>query len=82
MNVKNYLPRICDSLLARKLRHSGAVLVTGPKWCGKTSTALMASESVIFMQDPDRGRAYQTAADTKPSLLLFPGRQESHMPLL
>ena len=70
MNVKNYLPRICDSLLARKLRHSGAVLVTGPKWCGKTSTALMASESVIFMQDPDRGRAYQTAADTKPSLLL------------
>lgn len=70
MKVKNYLPRISDALLARKLRHSGAVLVTGPKWCGKTSTALVASESVIYMQDPDKSAGYQTAADTKPSLLL------------
>ena len=70
MKVKNYLPRISDALLTRKLRHSGAVLVTGPKWCGKTSTALVASESVIYMQDPDKSEAYKTAADTKPSILL------------
>ncbi len=70
MKVKNYLPRIYDALLTRKLRHSGAVLVTGPKWCGKTSTALVASESVIYMQDPDKSGAYKTAADTKPSILL------------
>ena len=70
MKVKNYLPRICDALVARKLRHSGAVLVTGPKWCGKTSTALVASKSVIYMQDPDKSGAYKTAADTKPSILL------------
>ena len=70
MNVKNYLPRISDALLAKKLRYSGAVLVTGPKWCGKTSTALVASNSVIYMQDPDRGSDYQMAADTKPSILL------------
>lgn len=70
MKVKNYLPRICDALLTKKLRHSGAVLVTGPKWCGKTSTALVASESVIYMQDPDKSGAYKTAADTKPSILL------------
>ena len=70
MIVKNYLPRISDALLAKKLRHSGAVLVTGPKWCGKTSTALVASESVIYMQDPDKSEAYKMAADAKPSILL------------
>ena len=70
MKVTNYLPRISDTLLIKKLRCSGAVLVTGPKWCGKTSTALVASNSVVYMQDPDRGAAYMLAADTKPSILL------------
>ena len=70
MKVKNYLPRVYDGLLTSKLRHSGAVLITGPKWCGKTSTALIASKSVVYMQDPDRSAAYITAADTKPSILL------------
>ena len=57
-------------LLEKRLHHSGAILITGPKWCGKTSTALVASKSVVYMQDPDKGSAYMTAADTKPSLLL------------
>ena len=57
-------------LLEKILHHSGAILITGPKWCGKTSTALVASKSVVYMQDPDKGSAYMTAADTKPSLLL------------
>lgn len=70
MKVKNYIPRICDVLLEKRLHHSGAILITGPKWCGKTSTALVASKSVVYMQDPDKGSAYMTAADTKPSLLL------------
>ncbi|MBR5650618.1 MAG: ATP-binding protein [Bacteroidales bacterium] len=70
MKVKNYIPRICDVLLEKRLHHSGAILITGPKWCGKTSTALVASKSVVYMQDPDKGSAYMTAADTKPSILL------------
>ncbi len=70
MEVKNYLPRICDNLLSKRLRHTGAVLITGPKWCGKTATATVASKSIIFMQDPDRGSAYLKAADVKPSILL------------
>ena len=36
MNMK-YLERIGDELLRRKLRSSAAVLIEGPKWCGKTS---------------------------------------------
>lgn len=42
----------------KKLRTSGAVLITGPKWCGKTWTALNAAESVIYMQDPDKKASY------------------------
>lgn len=70
MNVNNYLPRISDVLLTQKLRHSGAVLITGPKWCGKTATATIAAKSITYMQDPDRSLAYMAAADTKPSILL------------
>ena len=41
-----YLPRIVDHLLRQRLRSHGAVLIEGPKACGKTSTArqLAASE--------------------------------------
>ena len=34
-----YKLRIADRLLARKLAGKGAVLIEGPKWCGKTTTA-------------------------------------------
>ena len=70
MKTKGYLSRVCDKLLQEKLRRTGAVLIVGPKWCGKTATASEAAQSVIYMQDPDRGRSYLAAADTKPSLLL------------
>ena len=70
MKVENYKPRICDSLLQRKLRTSGAVLITGPKWCGKTWTGLNAANSVIFLQDTDKRASYLKLAQTKPSLLL------------
>ena len=65
-----YMNRIADSLLQKKLASSGAVLIEGPKWCGKTRTATMASKSQLFMQDPDRQVSYLKAADTKPSILL------------
>lgn len=67
---RKYLKRIADDILKRKLSASGAVLIEGPKWCGKTWTATAASNSQLFMQDPDRQVSYLKAADTKPSLLL------------
>ena len=67
---RKYLSRIADRLLAERLKSSGAVLVEGPKWCGKTWTSLEASKSHLFMQDPDKKASYLKAADTKPSLLL------------
>ena len=65
-----YLSRIADKVLDRALKASGAVLIEGPKWCGKTRTAEEKATSVLYMQDPDHTVSYQQAADTKPSLLL------------
>lgn len=70
MDNKIYMPRICDAELQLALLSSGAVLIEGAKWCGKTSTAGNASRSVLFMQDPDIAASNLAMADTKPSLLL------------
>lgn len=65
-----YFPRLCDKLLKQQLESSGAVLVEGPKWCGKTSTSRESAKSILYMQDPDRGPGYIRLADTMPSQLL------------
>ena len=65
-----YLPRIADKQIQRKLRYSGAVLVEGPKWCGKTTTAAHVAASALYMEDPDKTRAYKELAKNQPSLLL------------
>jgi predicted AAA+ superfamily ATPase len=66
----NYFKRISDEKLELLLRAKGAVLIEGPKWCGKTSSAEMTSKSVLYMQDPDTSKANILTAQTKPSLLL------------
>ena len=50
--MKKYYPRIIDNLLKKKLRTSGAVLLKGPKWCGKSTSASQIANSIIYMQDP------------------------------
>jgi len=65
-----YLPRISDKKLELALKTSGAVLIIGPKWCGKTRTAQEASKSALYMQDPDHAEEYKLLANTKPSILL------------
>jgi predicted AAA+ superfamily ATPase len=65
-----YLKRIADKELAERLHYAGAVLIEGPKWCGKTTTALQQARSVLRMQDPDTREAYLATAHTRPSNLL------------
>ena len=65
-----YLPRIADTLLRERLEAFGAILVEGPKWTGKTTTAMQHAKSVIKMQDPDKADEYLETAATMPSLLL------------
>ena len=50
--MTNYKNRICDALLKRKLQGVGAVLLEGPKWCGKTTTCERLAKSVLYMGDP------------------------------
>ena len=49
--MTDYKQRIADDLLRRKLQGKGAVLVEGPKWCGKTTTAKQLSSSVLDLGD-------------------------------
>ena len=50
--MPNYKARICDALLERKLQGVGAVLLEGPKWCGKTTTCERLAKSALYMGDP------------------------------
>ena len=49
-----YKNRIADQLLRDKLEAMGAVLIEGPKACGKTTTAEQQAKSVIYMDDPTK----------------------------
>ena len=49
---------------------NAAVLIEGPKWCGKTSTGAQLAKSIVYIQDPDKRNMYRQMADTQPSLLL------------
>lgn len=51
--MKAYKSRICDEILADILERKGAVLINGPKWCGKTTTAERMAKSVLYFDDPD-----------------------------
>ena len=68
--AKKYLKRIFDDELEEVLDIIGAVLIVGPKWCGKTTTAEQHAKSVLKLQDPDNRENYLKTADIKPSLLL------------
>ena len=70
LDNKHYYPRFADQLIQRKLSYAGAVEIRGPKWCGKTQSALQHAASSLMMQDPDNKENYLLLANTKPSLLL------------
>ena len=68
--MENYRKRIADELLADKLAGKGAVLIEGPKWCGKTTTAEQIAKSALYMADQDSLKRNLQMADFKPSRLL------------
>lgn len=63
----DYLPRIADALLADRLGSTGAVLIEGPRACGKTRTAEQATRSAVYL---DRDETALTALQVDPSLVL------------
>ena len=65
-----YKNRIADKLLRDKLEAMGAVLIEGPKACGKTTTAEQQAKSIIYMDDPVKQEQYKQMAQTNIRFLL------------
>lgn len=68
--MKKYRKRIADDILKRKLEGKGAVLIEGPKWCGKTTTAEQFAASVLYMDDPEKKEQNIAMSELSPKRLL------------
>lgn len=68
--MSEYKERIFDRLLKWKLEGMGAVLIEGPKWCGKTTTAAQLCRSALYMNDPKTFQRNMQLADSDPQMLL------------
>jgi uncharacterized protein len=67
MQAPEYRPRIADAELRRRLEAAGAVVVEGPKACGKTETARQVAASEVLL---DTAIPSREAAALDPSLIL------------
>lgn len=70
MNSKKYLPRVADKEVNLRLRAFGATNIVGPKWCGKTRTAIEHTKSQIFLQDNLSRSSLLYTAKLSPKTLL------------
>ena len=68
--MDNYRKRIADHILARKLEGKGAVLIEGPKWCGKTTTAEQVAASILYMDNPEKKEQNIAMSELNPKRLL------------
>ena len=68
--MKKYRKRIADEILKRKLEGKGAVLIEGPKWCGKTTTAEQLASSILYMDDPEKKEQNSAMSELNPKRLL------------
>ncbi len=68
--MKKYLDRYIDKQLEEALNSIGAVLIVGPKWCGKTTSAKQQAKSILQLQNPNFSKSYIDIASTEPLTLL------------
>ena len=68
--MNNYISRIMDDEIRRKLNVTGAVVIKGPKWCGKTTTAKQFAKSDIDLQSSETSNRYKKIAENDIMLLL------------
>ena len=68
--MKEYKARIVDNMLKEKLEAKGAVVIEGPKWCGKTTTAMQVAGSILRMDEPRNREANIQMAEIDPWQLL------------
>ena len=68
--MSKYKNRIYDEILQEELKGSGAVLIEGAKWCGKTTTAEQAAKSVFYMDKSGKVDENISLARMKPDRIL------------
>lgn len=68
--MSDYSPRMSDNIIRERLEGKGAVLIQGPKWCGKTTSAEQIAKSVLYMDDPEEIKQNLQLADMNPKRLL------------
>lgn len=68
--IANYKNRIVDELLKRRLKGKGAILIEGPKWCGKTTTAKQIATSILDLGESSTLENAQTTLQVNPKMLL------------
>lgn len=66
----DYKQRLADEMLAESLTYKGAILIEGPKWCGKTTTAEQHAKSILYMDSPANLESNLQMAAIDPSFLL------------
>ena len=72
LTKSEYIPRIIDEKIDRYLHIFGAISIEGPKWCGKTWTALNHAESVIYMTE----KSNRDNANINPKYIFLDNKPE------
>ena len=70
LTKEGYIPRLIDKKIARYLNVFGAVLIEGPKWCGKTWTSAFHSNSEFLVGNPENNFQNRALAEMSPALVL------------
>ena len=68
--MEEYKKRIIDDLIKEKLESKGAILLEGPKWCGKTTSCEQVAKSILYMANPRFVKQNLMLIDSDPEILL------------
>jgi len=68
--MTSYKKRILDTVLERRFKSAGAILLEGIKWCGKTTTCEQLAKSMIYMDEPEKRDHNVLMARIRPSEVL------------
>jgi len=68
--MKQYLSRLIETAIKRRLEAIGCVAIEGPKWCGKSTTGERFAKTIVKLQNPITFRQYAAFATTSKENLL------------
>ena len=70
LTERGYKPRLIDRTISKYLNLFGGLSIEGPKWCGKTWTALNHANSAVYILDPENDYSNREAARLNPASIL------------